>query len=69
MAVVEDNLVVRGIGAAVTVALRDAGLDTPVHLHGIPKQFLEHASRGQVLEQVGLTADSIATSLAAVLAR
>jgi 1-deoxy-D-xylulose-5-phosphate synthase len=69
VAVVEDNLVTAGIGTAVTVALRDAGLDTPVHLHGIPKQFLEHASRSQVLEQVGLTADSIATALAAVLAR
>ena len=69
VAVVEDNLVSCGIGAAVTVALRDAGLDTPVHLHGIPKEFLDHASRGQVLEQVGLTADSIATSLAAALSR
>jgi len=67
VAVVEDNLVSSGIGTAVTVALREAGLDLPVHLHGIPKEFLEHASRGQVLEQVGLTADSIATSLAAAL--
>src|SRR3954451_13422549 len=67
VAVVEDNLVSSGIGTAVTVALREAGLDLPVHLHGIPKEFLEHASRSQVLEQVGLTADSIATSLAAVL--
>jgi 1-deoxy-D-xylulose-5-phosphate synthase len=67
VAVVEDNLVSSGIGAAVTVALRAAGLDLPVHLHGIPKEFLEHASRSQVLEQVGLTADSIATSLAAAL--
>ena len=69
VAVVEDNLVSCGIGAAVTVALRDAGLDTPVHLYGIPKEFLDHASRGQVLEQIGLTADSIATSLAAALSR
>ena len=34
-----------------------------------PSEFLDHASRGQVLEQVGLTADSIATSLAAALSR
>ena len=64
VAVIEDNLVTSGIGAAVTHALRRAGIETPVHLHGIPKRFLDHASRGQVLEEVGLTADAVATSLA-----
>jgi 1-deoxy-D-xylulose-5-phosphate synthase len=64
VAVVEDNLVSGGIGASVTLALREAGIEVPVHLHGIPKRFLDHASRGQVLEEVGLTADAIATSLA-----
>jgi 1-deoxy-D-xylulose-5-phosphate synthase len=64
VAVVEDNLVSGGIGVAVTVALREAGVEVPVHLHGIPKRFLDHASRGQVLEQVGLTADAVATALA-----
>jgi 1-deoxy-D-xylulose-5-phosphate synthase len=64
VAVVEDNLVSGGIGAAVTLALRQAGVDVPVHLHGIPKQFLHHASRGELLEELGLTADAVATSLA-----
>ncbi len=64
VAVVEDNLVTSGVGVAVTVALRDAGLDVPVHLHGIPKTFLDHASRGQLLDELGLTADAVATSLA-----
>jgi 1-deoxy-D-xylulose-5-phosphate synthase len=64
VAVVEDNLVTSGIGMAVTHALRQAGIEVPVHLHGIPKRFLDHASRGQVLEQVGLTADAVATELA-----
>jgi 1-deoxy-D-xylulose-5-phosphate synthase len=67
VAVVEDNLVSGGVGAAVTLALREAGLSTPVHLHGIPKRFLDHASRGQVLEGLGLTADAVATSLASRL--
>ena len=67
VAVVEDNLVTSGIGVAVTVALRDAGLDVPVHLHGIPKSFLDHASRGQLLDELGLTADAVATSLASRL--
>jgi hypothetical protein len=30
----------------------------------ITGQFLEHASRGQILEELGLTADAVATSLA-----
>lgn len=67
VAVVEDNLVSGGVGAAVTLALRDAGIDVPVHVHGIPKRFLDHASRGQLLEEVGLTADAVATSLASRL--
>ncbi len=64
VAVVEDNLVTSGVGVAVTVALRDAGLDLPVHLYGIPKAFLHHASRGQLLDELGLTVDAVATSLA-----
>ena len=68
VAVVEDNLVVGGVGVAGRRSpCARPGSTTPVHLHGIPKEFLEHASRGQVLEQIGLTADSIATALAAVL--
>jgi 1-deoxy-D-xylulose-5-phosphate synthase len=68
VAVVEDNLVDVGVGTAVARALHEAGVDVPVHLHGIPKQFLDHASRGQVLEQLGLTADGVATALARELA-
>ena len=67
VAVIEDNLVSGGVGAALSLALREAGVDAPVHVHGIPKRFLDHASRGEVLEQIGLTADAVATSLAARL--
>ncbi len=63
VAVVEDNLVDNGIGAAVAARLRAAGEATPVWTYGIPKQFLDHGSRGQVLERIGLTPDTIATSL------
>jgi 1-deoxy-D-xylulose-5-phosphate synthase len=63
VAVVEDNLVSGGVGSAVTLALREAGLEVPVHTYGIPKQFLDHASRGQILEALGLTADQIVADL------
>ena len=63
VAVVEDNLVSGGVGAAVTRALRDAEMDVPVHTYGIPKQFLDHASRGQILEDIGLTAEQVVADL------
>ena len=63
VAVVEDNLVSGGVGAAVTCALRDAEIDVPVHTYGIPKRFLDHASRGQILEDIGLTADRLVADL------
>ena len=42
-----------------------AGAMVPVHTYGIPGQFLEHASRGQVLESIGLTPDVITTDVLA----
>ena len=63
VAVIEDNLVSGGIGSAVSLAMRQAGSKTVVHCYGIPKEFLDHASRSQVLESIGLTPDAIATSL------
>jgi 1-deoxy-D-xylulose-5-phosphate synthase len=69
VAVIEDNLVSGGIGSAVTLAMRESGLRAPVHCYGIPKEFLRHASRAQVLDQIGLTPDAIATSLGTELRR
>ena len=63
VAVVEDNLVSGGIGSAVTFALREAGVHVPVHTFGIPKRFLAHASRPQLLEELGLTADTVVAGL------
>ena len=69
VAVLEDNLAVGGVGSQVTAAVREAGLSVPMHLHGIPKRFLQHASRGEVLEEIGLTPDAVADQLHAVLGR
>ena len=69
VAVLEDNLAVGGVGSQVTAAVRQAGLSVPVHLHGIPKRFYQHASRGEVLEEIGLTPDAVADKLHAALGR
>ena len=68
VAVVEDNVVIGGIGSQVAHALREDGNETPVDVFGIPKRFLDHASRGQVLDAVGLTPDAVASALRAHLA-
>ncbi len=65
--VIEDSLV-GGVAGRITQALADAGVDVPVHAYGIPQEFLDHGSRGQVLDRVGLTPDAVATSLTARLA-
>ncbi|MFB9732767.1 1-deoxy-D-xylulose-5-phosphate synthase [Ornithinimicrobium kibberense] len=65
--VIEDSLV-GGVAGRIGQALADAGVDVPVHAYGIPQEFLDHGSRGQVLDRVGLTPDAVATSLTARLA-
>jgi 1-deoxy-D-xylulose-5-phosphate synthase len=47
--------------------MSQAGCKTAVRCFGIPKEFLHHASRSQLLDQIGLTPDAIATSLGAEL--
>ncbi|GAB2988485.1 1-deoxy-D-xylulose-5-phosphate synthase [Nocardioides montaniterrae] len=57
---IEDNGRVGGVGAVLLQTLNDAGVQRPVHLHGIPQEFLDHAKRAVILERVGLSAQSIA---------
>jgi 1-deoxy-D-xylulose-5-phosphate synthase len=68
VAVLEDSLEVGGVGTHVAAALTQAGVGVPVHRHGIPTEFIHHASRGQVLEQIGLTPEAIAASLLRAMA-
>jgi 1-deoxy-D-xylulose-5-phosphate synthase len=57
---IEDGVRVGGIGTRLRQDLRAAGVDTGVNELGLPDEFIDHASRGQILESVGLTAQSIA---------
>ncbi|MFF0199988.1 1-deoxy-D-xylulose-5-phosphate synthase [Streptomyces sp. NPDC005017] len=66
---VEDNSRVGGVGSAVAQALRDAGVDVPLRDFGIPPRFLDHASRGEVLAEIGLTAPDIARQVTGLVAR
>ena len=57
---IEDNGVVGGVGAVLLQTLAAAGVDTPVRLHGIPQEFLDHATRGAILDRIGLTPQAVA---------
>ena len=60
---VEDNGIVGGTGAALLQTLNEERVTTPVRLHGVPQRFLDHAKRARILEQVGLTPQTIARSI------
>ncbi len=57
--VVEDNGIAGGVATQVTAALRASRVPTVVRGFGIPQLFLDHSSRAEVLEQIGLTAQEV----------
>jgi 1-deoxy-D-xylulose-5-phosphate synthase len=60
---IEDNGVVGGCGAVLLQTLNAAGVTTPVRLHGIPQEFLDHAKRASILERIGLTPQTLARGI------
>ena len=68
-AVVEDNCRVGGVGDAVARLLRDQHVRTPLRTFGIPQRFLDHGKRGQLLEDIGLTADHLEREVVDLLGR
>lgn len=61
----EDGVKVGGIGTRVRQDLREAQIDTALTEIGLPDEFLEHATRSQILERVGLTPQAIARDIVA----
>lgn len=64
----EDGGLHGGIGSTVSARLRNSGLDIPTRDLGVPQQFLDHASRGEVHAELGLTAPDIARRIGGWLA-
>jgi len=56
----EDNGVRGGVGSAVSAALRNAEIDVPCRDVGLPQEFFAHASRGELLAELGLTDQDVA---------
>nr|WP_246214456.1 1-deoxy-D-xylulose-5-phosphate synthase [Modestobacter muralis] len=66
---VEDGGRAGGVGTLLTQALQDVDSDVPVRTLGLPQQFFEHGSRGQVLADVGLTEQDVARRIVEWAAR
>ncbi|MET1065267.1 MAG: 1-deoxy-D-xylulose-5-phosphate synthase [Arthrobacter sp.] len=56
---IEDGVRAGGVGSRIRQEMRAAGVDTALNEVGLPVEFLDHGTRRQVLERVGLTAQQI----------
>jgi len=56
---IEDNALEGGFGSKVTKFLNDNELDCKVQTMGIPDKFIEHGTRAELLELVGLTINNL----------
>ncbi|WP_314033940.1 1-deoxy-D-xylulose-5-phosphate synthase [Dietzia sp. CH92] len=65
---VEDNGLHGGVGSAVSARLDEAAVRTDRFALGVPQEFLDHGSRGEILADAGLTAEGIAGSIRTRLA-
>ncbi len=66
---IEDNGRQGGVGATITQAVRDAGIDTPIDVHGVEQEFLDHAKRDVILKRLGLTAQTVAADTLSAIGR
>ena len=60
---VEDNGSRGGVGSAVSAALRANEIDVPCRDIAVPQRFLDHASRGEVLDEIGITERNVARQI------
>ena len=59
----EENALAGGFGSAIAEFLADSNIVKPILRFGINDEFVEHASRSQLLEDCGLTAENIAEGI------
>nr|HQV20812.1 transketolase C-terminal domain-containing protein [Gordonia sp. (in: high G+C Gram-positive bacteria)] len=65
----EDGGISGGVGSAVAAVVADADVLVPVQQRGIPQEFIEMGSRGEILADLGLTAQDLARSITATVSR
>lgn len=65
--VIEDGVKAGGVGARIRQEMRERGVDTALNEVGLPAEFIPHASREEILEEVGLNRKKITTDILAQL--
>jgi 1-deoxy-D-xylulose-5-phosphate synthase len=63
----EDGVREGGIGSALGLRARDAGIGTPVQAFGVPRRFLDHATRDELLASLRLTPEDVARDVLTAL--
>ena len=61
--VLEDGIRHAGIGSSISEMFRDAGVLIPLHSIGVPLEFIEHSKRGEIMTDIGITAQNISRSV------
>ncbi len=61
--VIEDGIKNGGISSALSDAFRELDIEIPIHSIGIPVEFFEHSKRNQILEDLGITVQSVSRQL------
>jgi 1-deoxy-D-xylulose-5-phosphate synthase len=61
--VLEDGIKHGGIASSISEMFRESGLATPIHSIGIPLEFIEHSKRAEIMNDLGITAQSTARSI------
>jgi 1-deoxy-D-xylulose-5-phosphate synthase len=60
---VEDGIVAAGVGASIARALADGGVGVPVRSVGLPRAFLPHGERRDILAAHGVAAQPLSRVL------
>ncbi|MEY3346576.1 MAG: hypothetical protein RL255_87 [Actinomycetota bacterium] len=61
--VIEDGISHGGIASSLSEFFRDREIDIPIHSIGVPLDFYEHAKRAQLLDEMGINAQSVSRQL------
>ena len=61
--VLEDGIRHGGIASTVSEMVRDADISVPIHSIGVPLTFIEHSTRTQILQDLGITVAEVSASI------
>lgn len=61
--VIEDGIKHGGIASSLSDSFRELNLNCPIHSIGVPLEFIEHSKRAEILQDLGITAQSVARQI------